>query len=144
MNTQQPNDPDTEHARHVYGRVDTSKWPTVIIKLIGSPGSDQDLNDLFAAIDALYDNDKVFVMIIDLLDADYIVNPRYIYAMIQHMRKMTVYTKKYVPCLCLIVESSMMIRTIDYIKTIRSPEVPWYTFQTVNSAVEYIDHMLHQ
>src|SRR5689334_6009683 len=112
-----------------YGIIDVSKWPTVIIKLIGGPKSDQDLQKLFDDIDSLYARQEIFVVIFDLHQADYLIDPRYIYSMVKQMQKMHIYTQMYIACLCLVVSSPMMAQTIEWVKRLRAPSIPWHTFQ---------------
>ena len=124
-----------------YGIIDTSKWPTVVGRLVGSPKSDQDLQLLFDNIDSLYSKQEIFVVIFDLQQADYFINPMYIYAMVKHMQKMHIFTQMYIACLCLVVSSNAMVNTIEWVKTLRSPSIPWYTFQSLQDAFNHINQM---
>ena len=127
-----------------YGDVDDSKWPIVRVTLIGSPASHRDLQNLFQKMDALYSREEIFVVIIDLLQTNYLIHPSYIYEMVQHMKKMTIYTKTYVPCLCLVLTSHTMAQTIECVKKLREPAIPWHIFPTTTKAEEYVVEMFQK
>ena len=124
-----------------YGVVDDSNWPIVQVKLIGSPASQEELNMLFQNMDALYAREEMFVVIVDLLECNYLIHPSYVYEMIRHMKKMTLYTKMYIACLCLITTSYSMTQTIQWIRTLREPSIPWHVFSTVAAAENHISEM---
>lgn len=124
-----------------YGIVDDSQWPIVHVKLIGSPANYVDLQQLFQNIDSLYERDQIFVVIIDLLQTDCMIYPSYIYELVKHMKKMTFYTTKYIACLCLVVDSYPMSQTIEWVKSLRKPTIPWHLFPTMTDANKYIADM---
>ena len=124
-----------------YGIVDDSDWPVVRVTLAGSPTSHADLQVLFQRMDALYDRKELFVVIVDLLQCDYLIHPSYVYEMVKHMKKMNLYTKTYIVCLCLITDSYAMAQTIGWIQTIREPTIPWHIFSTVTEAKNHITEM---
>lgn len=124
-----------------YGIVDDSNWPVVRVTLTGSPTSHEDLQVLFQNMDALYDQKELFVVIVDLLQCNCLIHPSYVYEMVKHMKKMSLYTKTYIACLCLITDSYAMTQTIGWIQTLREPTIPWHVFLTVEEAQKHIAEM---
>ncbi len=125
-----------------YSDVNDSNWPIVRVTLTASPLSNEDLDILFQKMDNLYYREEIFVVIVDLLHANYLIHPSYIYKMVQHMKKMTLYTQTYIACLCLVLDSSAMAQTIDFVKSLREPTIPWHIFCTTTEAENYIVDML--
>ena len=116
---------------------DVSKWPTVNLKLSGSPESLEEFEDYLSGFDLLYNKKKKINMVIDATDIGN-VHLYYIARQAFHMHANELNTKKYVNKIALVVTSKITTKLLNSLFSMRKPVCSTKLFKTIGDANTWI------
>lgn len=124
-----------------YYSINTDQWPLARVIFNCNPGSLEEIEEfLDMCRKHLYNRKGKFVLFVNT-NGWTTPNPTHLYRLITFMQEMEPLTKKHMIELALLIESEMVRTIIEWIKSMKTPVVPWIVLSDHKSYSDWMSNL---